>query len=210
MESTIKGFILSVRKSKNEDSIALILTPTEVRAYYRFFGARHSILQLGNLIDFEVEEEGNRFLPRLRGLSHLGFPWLFDKNRLLLWHNFIQRFEPHLKDAQEVDSFYFDLLLTSAKKWDKQNPKRIVCEAYISMLSHEGRVHQDEACYICEMPIKEEEIALMQAFIPAHPNCIYATSLSKQKVFEFFQTHKTTHLEDDEVDHLFEIVMRGF
>jgi hypothetical protein len=210
MECSIKGFILSVRKAKNEDSIALILSPSQVRSYYRFFGARHSILQLGNLIDFEVEEEGNRFLPRLRALSHLGFPWLFDKNRLLLWHNFIQRFEPHLKDAEEIDPFYFDLLLSAAKKWDKQNPKRIVCEAYISLLAHEGRVHHDEACYICEMPIKEDQIALMQAFIPAHPHCIYSTSLAKEKVFEFFETHKTTHLEDDEIDHLFDIVMRGF
>ena len=66
MECIIKGFILSVRKSKNEDSIALVLSPTEVRTYYRFFGARHSILQLGNLIDFEVEGEGSSFLPRLR------------------------------------------------------------------------------------------------------------------------------------------------
>ncbi len=205
---TIKGFILSVRKAKNEDTIALVLSPTEVRTYYRFFGARHSILQLGNLIDFEVEGEGGSFLPRLRSLSHMGFTWLFDKNRLLLWHNFIKRFEPHLKDAEEIDSFYFDLLLSAAKKWDKQNPKRIVCESYIALLEYEGRLHNDEYCYICENRI-EEEIALMQSFIPAHPACIYTPALPTKKVLDFFKSKKTVFLEDHEVDYLFEIVMKG-
>ena len=208
MRCIIKGFILSVRKAKNEDSIALVLSPTEVRTYYRFFGARHSILQLGNLIDFEVEGEGSSFLPRLRSLSHLGFPWLYDKNKLLLWHNFIKRFEPHLKDAEEIDSFYFDLLLSAAKKWDKQNPKRIVCEAYMALLQHEGRLHHDEHCYICEGRI-EEEIALMQSFIPAHPSCLYSAALPTKKILDFFESKKTVFLEDHEVDYLFEIVMKG-
>ncbi|OYY30698.1 MAG: recombination protein RecO [Sulfurovum sp. 35-42-20] len=205
----MKGFIPSVRKAKNEDSIVLILSNTEVKTYYRFFGARHSILQLGNLIDFETEGESSGFLPRLRSLSHMGFPWLFDKNKLLLWHNFIKKFEPHLKDAQEVDSFYFDLLLLAAKKWDRQNPKRIVCESYITLLHHEGRMHDDEHCYICEDRI-EEEIALMQAFIPAHPHCLYAPPLPSKKILDFFATQKTVFLEDHEVDYLYEIVMKGF
>lgn len=207
-EILIKGFILSVRKAKNEDSIALILSSTEVRTYYRFFGARHSILQLGNLIDFEVEGEGSSFLPRLRSLSHMGFPWLFDKNRLLLWHNFIKKFEPHLKDTEEVESFYFDLLLAAARKWDKQNPKRIVCESYIELLSYEGRLYHEETCYICEQRI-EEEIALMQSFKPAHPGCLYTASLPTKKILDLFETKKTVFLEDHEVDHLFEIVMKG-
>ena len=208
MGCIIKGFILSVRKAKNEDSIALVLSPTEVRTYYRFFGARHSILQLGNLIDFEVEGEGSSFLPRLRSLSHMGFPWLFDKNKLLLWHNFVKRFEPHLKDAEEIDSFYFDLLLSAARKWDKQNPKRIVCESYITLLEYEGRLHNDENCYICENRI-EEEVALMRSFIPAHPSCLYSCALPTKKVLDFFESKKTVYLEDYEVDYLFEIVMKG-
>jgi len=205
----IKGFILSVKKAKNEDSIALILTHTEVRTYYRFFGARHSILQLGNLVDFEVEGEGSGFLPRLRSLSHIGFEWLHDKNRLLLWHNFIKRFESHLKDAREIEPFYFDLLLRAAGKWHKQNPKRIVCESYIELLEYEGRLYLEENCFICEQRI-EENISLMQAFKPAHPACIYSAALPTKKVLDFFESKKTLFLEDFEVDYLFEIVMKGF
>lgn len=147
-------------------------------------------------------------MPRLRSLSHMGFPWLFDKNRLLLWHNFIKRFEPHLKDTEEIESFYFDLLLNAAKKWDRQNPKRIVCESYIALLEYEGRLYPEERCYICEQRI-EDEIALMQSFKPAHPSCIYSPALPTKKVLDFFETKKTVFLDDHEVDYLFDIVMKG-
>jgi hypothetical protein len=204
----MKGFILSVKKAKNEDSIAVVLTDKDIRTYYRFFGARHSILQLGNLVDFEVEGEGSSFLPRLRSLSQMGFPWIYDKNKLLLWHNFIKKFEPHLKDTEELDSFYYDLLLNAAKKWDKQNPKRIVCESYITLLAYEGRLYPEENCFICEQRI-DEDIALMQAFKPAHPSCIYSPSLPTKKILDFFMSKNTVFLEDTEIEILFEVVMKG-
>ncbi|RUM72878.1 MAG: recombination protein RecO [Sulfurovum sp.] len=205
----MKGFVLSVKKAKNEDTIATVLTPKDVRTYYRFYGARHSILQLGNLIDFEVEGEDGRFLPRLRSLSHIGFSWQLDRNRVLTWHNFVQRFEAHLRDAEEIDRFYFDLLLRAARKWERQNPKRIVIDSYLQLLAYEGRLYPEEHCYICEGRI-EEQVALMQAFKPAHPHCIYAPALPTKKIFDLFESRKTTFLEDHEVEHLFEIVMRGF
>ena len=204
----MKGFILSVKKAKNEDSIARVLSNTEIKTYYRFFGARHSILQLGNLVDFEVEGKDGRFMPRLRSLSHMGFPWLFDKNKLLLWHNFIKKFEPHLRDAESLDTFYYDLLLNAAKKWDKQNPKRIICESYISLLDYEGRLYEQDKCFICEQRI-EDDIALMQAFKPAHPSCIYSPSMPTKKLLDFMETKKTVFLDDNEVDYLHEIVMKG-
>jgi len=160
------------------------------------------------LVDFEIEGEGSSFLPRLRSLSHMGFSWLHDKNKLLMWHNFIKKFEPHLKDAEELESFYYDLLLSAAKRWDKQNPKRIVCESYISLLDYEGRLYPEENCFICEQRI-EDDIALMQAFKPAHPSCIYSPSLPTKKLLDFFKTKKTVFLEDYEVEYLYEVVMKG-
>jgi len=127
----------------------------------------------------------------------------------MIWHNFIQKFEPHLKDADEIDPFYFNLLLDAARRWEKQNPKRIVCESYIKMLTYEGRLYPDEYCYICEQHI-DEEIALMQAFKPAHPSCIYSPALPTKKVFDFFKSKKTTFFEDYEVNLLFDVVMKGF
>ena len=166
-------------------------------------------MQLGNLIDFEVEGEDGRFLPRLRSLSHIGFPWLYDRNRLLVWHNFITRFELHLQDTGEIDPFYYDLLLSAAKKWHRQNPKRIVVESYLQLLAYEGRLYPQRQCYICEGEIGEQA-ALMQAFKPAHPHCIYAPALPSRKIFELFESQKTVFLEDNEVELLYETVMKGF
>jgi recombinational DNA repair protein (RecF pathway) len=185
-----------------------VLTPQSVSTYYRFFGARHSILQLGNLVDFEVEGEDGRFMPRLRSLSQMGFPWLYDKNRLLIWHHFIQRLERHLQDTGEVDPFYYALLLQAAQKWDKQNPKRIICESYLTLLQTEGRLYPLKTCYICENELTQT-VALMQGFKPAHPDCIYTTSLSKNQLHTLFETHKTIHLEDDEVEYVYSVVMKG-
>jgi hypothetical protein len=204
----IRGFILKISKAKNEDSIAIVLSRERVRSYYRFFGARHSILQLGNLVDFEVDGENSHFMPRIRSLSHLSFPWLYDKNRLLLWHNFLKLFEPHLRDTEEIDPFYFELLLHAAKRWERQNPKRIICESYIKLLTYEGRLHKEEVCYICERKI-EENMALMRAFIPVHPECIYDPSLPKTKILSLFKSQKTVFLDDHEVVYLHEIIMKG-
>jgi len=52
-------------------------------------------------------------------------------------------------------------------------------------------------------------MALMQAFIPAHPECLYSSSLPKEKILTFFESKNTIHLEDYEVEYLFDVVMKG-
>jgi hypothetical protein len=200
---------LELKRAKNEDMIALILTRHDIKSYYRFYGARHSILQVGYLVDFEDEDGYSSFMPRLRNLSHIGFSWLKDKNRLLLWHNFIYPFIPHLRDANEIDNFYFDLLLEAAQKWEKQNPKRVACESYIKLLKFEGRLNLPTLCYICDNTI-ENEVALMQAFKPAHPECIYTPSINKNKLLKFYENESTLYLEDNEVAYLFDVLLKGF
>jgi len=158
----MRGFILKLNRAKNEDMVATVLSEKSISSYYRFYGARHSILQLGYLVDFEVDEGDGRFLPRMRGLRHYGFPWLYERRRLMIWHDWIKLFEPHLRDTEEIEPFYFDLLLAAAKRWDKQNPRRIVLESYHALLSHEGRLHPIRECFICETPIGDEILCLRQ------------------------------------------------
>ena len=202
------GFVLSLTRAKNEDMIATILSEHAVDRYYRFYGARHSILQLGHLIDFEIEGDDGRFLPRLRGLRHLGFPWLYERNRLMLWHDWIKLFEPHLRDTTEVDRFYFDLLLEAAKRWHRQNPRRIVLESYHALLRHEGRLHPSTHCYICEQPLGST-ISLMAAYHPAHPECIYAPPLERSIIEAYLTTGKTTYMDDATVEAVYEVVKKG-
>jgi len=204
----MKGFILNIRKAKNEDIIVTVLSNCEVKRYYRFYGARHSILQVGNLIDFELQESKNGFMTQIRKISHIGFPWIFSRNHLSLWQNFIKLFEPHLKEATQIDSFYFELLLKIAKRWHKQNPKRLAVEAYIEILEYEGRLYDNGFCYICE-DVLDEQVRLMRAYLPAHPRCIYGYSYDKQQIFKLFDTKLTIHLNDNIVNKLFNTLLKG-
>ncbi len=204
----MKGFIIAIRPAKNEDLIVTILEDRAIKNYYRFYGARHSILQVGYLIDYASEEESH-FMPRLKELSHIGFPWLYRKNHLMIWQRFIQLFEVHLRDTQTLEPFYFELLLEGAKRWHKQNPKRIICEMAHHLLNFEGRLHTLDSCYICEKPLGDD-IALMQALLPAHSKCIYASSLPKKKLQSFFDSGKTTWLEDEEVEYIYQLILKGF
>ncbi len=205
----MKGFILHITQAKDEDIILTILTPNRVIDYYRFYGSRHSVLQLGYLIDFEEEESRGRFLPRLRGVTHIGFSWLIDMNRLMIWHKLIKLFHIHLRDTEDIDSFYFDILLNSTKKWSVQNPKRIVCEVAYSVLEYEGRLYPAKRCYICN-GVLGEKISLMSALKLAHPECIYAPYISFENFKKFFESGKTTWLDDKEVNVIYSSVIKGF
>lgn len=165
-------------------------------------------MKLGHLIDFEIDDTDRRYLPRLRSLSHMGFPWLFDHNRVLIWHNFIRLFKPHLQDAQALEPFYFELLLEYAKKWHKQNPKRLVCEAYISLLEFEGRVYNQSRCYICNQPTNDS-ISLIRGLKQVHPECVYSPTLYKIKFERFFELQKTLYMEESEVEIIYDVVMKG-
>jgi hypothetical protein len=208
MVTVMRGFIINIRKAKNEDVIVTVLSNESVKNYWRFFGARHSILQIGNLIDFEVIEGKNGFMPNMRSLSQLSFPWGFSATHLLIWQDFIKLFEKHLKDRTQIEKFYFDLLVEIAKKWDKQSPKRLAIEAYMKLLEEENRLYRHGFCHICEN-ILESKIGLMRAFIPAHPECIYSSSLNKKSIFQLFNTKSTIHIENEEIEILYQILLKG-
>ena len=204
----MKGFILSVKNAKNEDTIVTILSNKSSQSYYRFFGARHSIISLGFLIDYEIEGEDSRFLPRLRKVTHLSFDWLKNNSKLLLWHQFITILEPHLRDIEELDEFYFKLLLDSSTKWGRQNPKRVAVESYIKLLQFEGRVHLNNECYICQTSL-EAYIGLMAGYKMCHPKCIYSPSLLKTSIIKLLQTKSTIKLDDKDVEYLFDVMLKG-
>jgi len=208
-ETPIRGFVLRIVNVKNEDVVATVLSRQNIGRYYRFYGARHSILQMGYLVDFETEEDNGIFLPRMRSLSHFSFPWIFDTARLMVWQQLLGQLEKHLRDTDEVEAFYYDTLLESAKKWHRQNPKRLAVEAYTRILAFEGRLHTEPICYVCERPV-ERDVALMASFKPAHPHCIYAPALSRRGIKHLFAQHKTTLLSDAETDALFALLLKAF
>lgn len=185
-----------------------LVTQDQLVTAYRFYGARHSVVGLGNMVNFELEQN-TTFMPRLRDLMHLGFDWLLDRQKLYIWQQFIKLFYPHLKDATHLDDFYYELLYQSAKKFSKQNPKRVVVESYIKLLDYEGRLHLEKSCYLCHEAIGES-MSLIRAFLPVHKECVFGSELQHDRVYEMLQSGKTINLNDDEVEYLYGVVLKGF
>ena len=205
----MKGFILKINRAKNEDVVVRVLSPNSVKSYYRFYGARHSVLQLGYLIDFEVQEDNASFLPRIRSITHNGFKWLYNREKLMDWHRFIHIFEEHFRDVNEIERFYFNTLLDSAKKWEKQSSKRVAVETFINILKYEGRLHNLSKCLICGSAI-ENNLSLIKGFIPTHSFCSNSKALPKRAIEELFISGSTLYLDDETVELLFNISIKGF
>ena len=205
----MQGFILHTQRVRDEDLIVYILSQKELLKTYRFYGLRHSSILSGYKIDFALEESMS-FLPRLKDTMHLGFEWIFNRDKMLIWQDFVSLFYRHLKDVYELDSFYFNLLNESAKRFSKQNSKRVALDAYLRLLSFEGRLHKKFTCFICDEEIKEAEVALVRAFLPAHKKCSFSKPFSKTKLKSFYESKNCAIFSDDEVQRLFDIVKEGF
>ncbi len=89
-------------------------------------------------------------------------------------------FYPHLKDIEEIDDFYFKLLDKLSHKMIKQNAKRAICKSYLKLLKHEGRLHTDFHCFLCENEIIKD-VSLVRSFLPAHSSCTYSKAFDIKK-----------------------------
>ena len=202
----MQGYILNITKAKNEDLIVTILTQKRIHTLYRFYGARHSTINLGYKIDFEIEYQLG-YLPKLRNITHLGYSWLKEMQKNLVWQQFIKLYYNHLKDLEEVESFYIELLDKIAKKLTKQNPYRAIIEGYVELLEHEGRLHTEPYCFVCETHV--EDPALARAFLPAHPACIGQESFSKTKLSYLYSYKDAQFFDDEEIQRLWQIILQG-
>ncbi|PLY06734.1 MAG: recombination protein RecO [Arcobacter sp.] len=204
----MQGYIIDIKAVKEDDLIVTILTENQLYTSYRFYGARHSNINIGYKIDFELETNMRSSIPRLKDVIQLGFQWIFDNEKLYCWQRFIKLFYPHLKDIEDIDSFYFRLLDKLSHKMIKQNAKRAICKSYLKLLKHEGRLHTDFNCFLCENIIKEE-ISLVRSFMPAHSSCSYSRAFQMKKIEELFFEKSLISFEDDEVDYLWNILLQG-
>ncbi len=203
----MQGYILKVTRAKNEDLIVTILTPATIHTLYRFYGARHSTINLGYKIDFEIEYTLG-YMPKLRRITHLGFSWLKTLSKALIWQRFITLLAKHLEGIEEIDPFYFELLEKIAKKLAKQDAKRVMIESYIELLRFEGRLHTHFECLVCETPIQEDPV-LVRAFLSAHSSCIPKRTFDRKKIEYAMRYADTQFLEDEEIEGLWQILQEG-
>ena len=128
--------------------------------------------------------------------------------KLYIWQRFVKLFYHHLRDVEELDSFYYNLLDSLITKLTKQDPKRAICQAYLELLEFEGRLHSDFICLLCEVPI-EHDISLVRSFMPVHSKCTYSKKFELSLIKDMFENKNLINLNDDEVDYLFDILMQG-
>ena len=205
----MQGFIIKLNRAREEDMLVTIITEENLTTLYRFYGARHSPINIGFKIDFEVEHSLKSSIGRLRDVIHLGYPWMGQYERIRTWQQFVSLFHPHLKDAETIGGFYFSLLEDAALKWKEQNPKRVAVEAYVRLLDHEGRLHRDMSCFFCDEPV-EEDISLIRAFLPAHRHCSHTLSINAKGLEWLYNEGSTLFLDDKEVERLWYIMNEGF
>lgn len=203
----MQGYIIDIKAVKDDDLIVSILAENEVLTTYRFYGARHSNINIGYKIDFELENTKST-IPRLKDVIQLGFPWILDNEKMYCWQRYIKLFYPHLKDIEEIDSFYFYTLENLIHIMIKQNALRAICESYISLLEYEGRFHTDFQCLICESTITQD-ISLVRGFMPTHAACTYSRAFDIKKMEELFEKKKLTSFNDSEVEYLWDILLQG-
>jgi recombinational DNA repair protein (RecF pathway) len=207
----MQGYVIGIKKVKEEDLLVTVVTENKIKTMYRLYGARHSAINLGYKIDFSAEPIQNRMLLRLRDVTHLGFSWLQDRNKLLAWQGFCKLLYEHLKEVNEHGGFYFELLENAAIKIEKSKPKRVLAESYLALLKHEGRFHEPHECFFCGEEIKESEnIALSRAFLPSHEKCIFSQGFESTKIRDFFEAGSTILLNDAEVEALHGVMLLGF
>ena len=204
----MQGYIININKVKDEDLIVTILTSSKLYTTYRFYGARHSSINVGFKIDFETETTIKSDMKRLKDVLHLSYPWILDTTKLYLWQQYLKLFYKHLKDVDSLDPFYFSLLEQLSHRLIKQNPKRAIIESYIMLCSFEGRLDTSFRCLLCEDVIKDD-IVLIRGFVPTHSYCSYGKKITLVKISKLFLESNSVALSDDECDYLWDILMQG-
>ena len=203
----MQGYIIDTKTVKDDDLIVTLLCENEIITSYRFYGARHSNINIGYKIDFELEKTKSS-IPRLKDVMQLGFPWILNNQKMYAWQRYLKLFFAHFKELEEIDCFYFYLLDELIHKIEKQNVYRAILESYLNLLEHEGRLHIDFECLICEIKI-ESNLSLLRGFLPTHKECIRGKVFDYKKINELFLSKKSINLSDNEVENLFEILLLG-
>ncbi|MEA3498174.1 MAG: recombination protein RecO [Campylobacterota bacterium] len=204
----MQGYIININKVKDEDLIVSILTQNNFYTTYRFYGARHSTINVGFKIDFELETNMKSTIPRLKDVLQVAYPWILDRDKLYCWQRFIKLFYPHLKDVENIESFYFELLDELSHKMIKQNPKRAIIESYIKLCQYEGRLHTEYICLLCD-EIIDSDISLVRSFLPTHSKCSYGKKFNLSQIKELFEENSLINFNDEEVEYLWYLLLQG-
>jgi len=172
----VKGFILSTTLVREEDKIVKILTPTEIFTLYRFYGARHSPIQRGNLIDFVIEKNPKGGIDRLR--SPVQIPLLSPTLPLFLplqWENFFQFLAFHFRGISTISPFYYRKLVAMGEELGVRPSLRVLVEGLFEIFQFEGILPPIGKCGRCGLPTGERVALEKNTLHWCHPDCLPST-----------------------------------
>lgn len=199
------GYILDIKRSREEDLIVTVLTKDSLKVLYRFYGARHSIILMGHKIDFE-EELSDTYLPRMRHIMHINFPWIYNKDTLFAWQKFIKHYFIALKGVSNIPSFYFDTLESISKNINHQCYKRAMVEHFISIKKFEGLMPEHLSCASCHEDINDIFIINRQC-VPYHNECSPGfVTFDANEVRDLFEKQNSFSTSDDSIDRLYNFI----
>ncbi|MFT7860999.1 MAG: recombination protein RecO [Sulfurimonas sp.] len=204
----MQGFIINLNRVKEEDLIVTIVSKESLDTLYRFYGSRHGTINIGFKIDYEIEPSSKSTISRLKDVIHIGYKWINDKKKLQLWQQFCSLFHQHLKEAEELNPFYFELLEEASLQWDKQNPKRIAIELYVKLLEFEGRLHSESICFLCSNKI-EDDPTIIRALLPTHLHCNKTMQINQKGLQELYKNKSSLFLNDKEIERLWNVLLEG-
>ena len=200
----MQGFVIKNIRARSEDALLFVLTPEALHKAYRFYGARHPLVNPGSKIDFELER-CSIYLPRLRSISSLA-PSFAKIEQITAWQSFLELLYAHLNGVSELSSFYFSLLERLQTRLFSQNPKRACIDAYASLLAHEGRLGLF-SCACCSKPLRHA-CSLGAQFAPSC--CQMGMSFELALLEDFFASFNSSLLDDEQVNELYLLMLRGF
>jgi recombinational DNA repair protein (RecF pathway) len=201
----LTGYILDIRKSREEDLIVSVLTINSLKVLYRFYGARHSAILMGHKIDFEEDENGS-FLPRMRDVMHINFNWIYNSDKLFAWQKFIKFLHYHLKDVSNIPSFYFDLLESINQSINHQCHKRAIIEHFISMRKFEGLMSDEFVCANCHKQI-EDILVISKELTPYHNDCSAGfVSFNASEVKSLFEVGNSFSISDNDINKIYNFI----
>ena len=204
----MQGYIINISKVREEDLLVTILNPKKVKTLYRFYGARHSHIHLGYKIDYEAHPTNKENLFQLRNVSSLPNKWMLNRERFYTWQQFLQLLYRHLRDVNEVDEFYYNLLEKMSLYLEKENPYRVIVESYTKLLEFEGRIHSDFNCFVCGKSIIDK-VNLARGFLTSCKECISKEGFELKKIDYLFKEKNSMLLDDKEIAKLYTTILEG-
>ncbi|MBZ7987352.1 recombination protein RecO [Campylobacter canadensis] len=200
----MQGIILNTKTINFKDLIVSILTKDSYLKCYRFYGVKHSIVSIGNYIDFELSKRA-MFLPILHSTMQYYCKWQNDYLKLKYWIDYCAFLHRILQQNGSCDEIYFKQSLSLMTKLNSQDAKRAILDSIISILDYEGMLQREYFCSLCEKELTNY-VSLDENYMLYCSSCKKDKLINFDKVKKLFLLKSSAFFSDEEIDDFLELL----